>query len=253
MPVYEMLGGAVRNKIRMYAGAGGATPQEAASSALARKDQGFTALKVGAEAPCRIVDTMGFVDRHVERMSAMREAVGKDMDIAIDFHGHISPAMAIRMAKALEPYEPMFIEEPCLPENADVMVRIAQLTTIPIASGERVFTRWGFRELLEKQAVAVVQPDLCHAGGIFEARKIAAMAEVYYAAIAPHNPLGPISLAACLQLDTCTPNFLIQEHPSMPEKWDLGEGYLKEPFVIENGYISVPKDRASGSSLMRML
>ncbi len=249
MPVYEMLGGAVRKAVRMYAGAGGATPQEAASSALARKEQGFTAVKMGVDAPCRIVDTAAFIEGHVERISAMRQALGNEVDIAIDFHGRISPAMAIRMAKALEPYYPMFIEEPCLPENVDCMVRIAHSTTIPIATGERVFTRWGFRELLEKQAVSVVQPDLCHAGGIFEARKIAAMAEVYYAGIAPHNPLGPVSLAACLQLDTCTPNFLIQEHPGMADKWDLGEGYLREPFVVENGYIRVPKSPGLGIEL----
>jgi galactonate dehydratase len=249
MPVYEMLGGGVRSRIRMYAGCGGDTPESAAASALARKNQGFTALKTGADAPCRSIDTMEFLERQTNRLAAMREAVGTGVDIAIDFHGRISPAMAIRMAQAFEPYCPMFIEEPCLPENVDAMVRIAQSTTIPIATGERVFTRWGFRELLEKQAVAVVQPDLCHAGGIFEARKIAAMAEVYYASIAPHNPLGPISLASCLQLDACTPNFLIQEHPGMEEKWDLGVGYLKQPFVIKDGYIDLPKGPGLGIEL----
>ena len=246
MPVYEMLGGAVRNRIRMYTGVGGSTPEEAAANALARKKQGFTAVKVCVDAPCRNIDTMEYIDRHAERLAAMREAVGKEVDIAVDFHGRTSPAMAIRLAKAFEPYCPIFIEEPCLPENVDAMVRIAQSTSIPIATGERVFTRWGFRELLEKQAVAVVQPDLCHSGGIFEAKKIAAMAEVYYAAIAPHNPLGPISLASCLQLDACTPNFLIQEHPGMVERWDLGEGYLKQPFLIEDGYISLPKGPGLG-------
>ena len=249
MPVYEMLGGSVRSKIRMYAGAGGSTPEEAAKSALSRKNSGFTALKTAPDAPVRNIDSMAFIENETNKLAAMREAVGKEMDIAIDFHGRISPAMAIRMAQAFEPYCPMFIEEPCLPENPDAMLRIAQSTTIPIAAGERVFTRWGFRELLEKQAVAVVQPDLCHAGGIFEAKKIAAMAEVYYASIAPHNPLGPISLASCLQLDACTPNFLIQEHPGMSEKWDLGVGYLKKPFVIENGYIDLPTGPGLGIEL----
>lgn len=249
MPVYEMLGGAVRSRIRMYCGAGGASPEEAAASALARMGQGFTAVKTSVDAPCRTIDTMAYVERHANRLSAMREAVGKDVDIAIDFHGRISPPMAIRLAKAFEPYYPMFIEEPCLPENVDTMARIAQSTTIPIAAGERVFTRWGFRELLEKQALSVAQPDLCHAGGVFEARKIAAMAEVYYAAVAPHNPLGPISLAACLQLDACTPNFLIQEHPGMAEGWDLGQGYLKKPFVVEDGYVAVPDGPGLGIEL----
>lgn len=249
MPVYDMIGGKVRSKIRMYSGCGGDTPESAAASALQKKNMGFTGLKTGIDAPCRNIDSMQFIETQTNKLAAMREAVGKDVDIAIDFHGRISPAMAIRLAQAFEPYCPMFIEEPCLPENVDTMVRIANSTTIPVASGERIFTRWGFRELLEKQAVAVVQPDLCHAGGIFEARKIAAMAEVYYGAVAPHNPLGPISLAACLQVDACTPNFLIQEHPGMAEKWDIGVGYLKQPFVIDNGYIEVQKKPGLGIEL----
>jgi galactonate dehydratase len=128
----------------------------------------------------------------------------------------------------------MFIEEPCLPDNVDAMVTVARSTSIPIAAGERLFTKWGFRELLEKQAATVVQPDLCHAGGILECKKIAAMAECWYAGIAPHNPLGPISLAACLQVDACTPNFLIQEQVS------LGEGYVKTPFQLVDGHIPLP-------------
>jgi galactonate dehydratase len=154
--------------------------------------------------------------------------------------------MAIRLAAAFEPYYPMFIEEPCLPENVDEMVRISRSTTIPKATGERLFTKWGFREIIEKQAVAIVQPDLCHAGGIFESKKIAAMAESHYGAIAPHNPLGPISLAACLQLDTCTPNFLIQEHPTLDDQSDLGVGFLKKPFQIIDGYIQIPEGPGLG-------
>jgi galactonate dehydratase len=197
----------------------------------------------------RNIDTLAFIDRQVEKFAAMRQAVGKEIDIAVDFHGRVSPAMAIRLAKALEPYYPFFIEEPCLPENVDTLARVAHSTSVPIATGERLFTRWGFREVLEKQAAAILQPDLCHAGGIFEGKKIAAMAEVYYTSVAPHNPLGPISLAACLQLDACTPNFLIQEHPAMKEQWDLGEGYLKNPFVIENGYITLPTKPGLGIEL----
>jgi galactonate dehydratase len=142
--------------------------------------------------------------------------------------------MAIQLAKALEPLRPMFIEEPCLPENVDAMVTVARSTTVPIATGERLFTKWGFREVLEKGAAAILQPDVSHAGGILEVRKIAAMAEAYYAAIAPHCPLGPIALAACLQVDACTPNFLCQEQVS------LGEGYLKTPFAMTDGHIPVP-------------
>jgi galactonate dehydratase len=246
MPVYEMLGGACRNKIRMYAHCHGDSVEDSVQMALKRKKQGFTAIKIGLDAPVQIVDTMAYLERQVERLASIRSAVGKEMDIAIDFHGRVSPAMAIRLAAAFEPYYPMFIEEPCLPENVDEMVRIAGSTTIPIASGERLFTKWGFRELIEKQAVAIVQPDLCHAGGIFESKKIAAMAESHYGAVAPHNPLGPISLAACLQLDTCTPNFLIQEHPTLDDQSDLGAGFLKRPFRIENGYISIPEGPGLG-------
>jgi galactonate dehydratase len=128
----------------------------------------------------------------------------------------------------------MFIEEPCLPENVDTMVTIARSTSIPVATGERLFTKWGFREVLEKQAAAILQPDVSHAGGIFETRQIAAMAETYYAAIAPHCPLGPIALAACLQVDAATPNFLCQEQVN------LGDGYLEESFEVAEGHVAVP-------------
>jgi galactonate dehydratase len=255
LPVHEMIGGACRDKIRMYghikrvAIAGGNSVEDMVASALDRKSAGYTAIKYSIIPPIRPLDTQAKLEEAVARFAAVREAIGPEMDLAIDFHGRVSPAMAIRLARALEPYYPLFIEEPCLPENVDTMVRIAQSTSIPIAAGERLFTRWNYREFLEKQAIAVVQPDLCHTGGIFEARKIAAMAEVYYATVAPHNPLGPISLAACLQLDACIPNFLVQEHPAMTEGEDLGVGYIKNPFVVKNGYISVPRGPGLGITL----
>ncbi|TVY06543.1 galactonate dehydratase [Paenibacillus cremeus] len=249
LPVYEMLGGACRNKIRMYAHCHGDTVADSVRIALDRKQKGFTAIKIGLDAPVQNVDSLAYLEKQVERLAAIRNAVGKEMEIAIDFHGRVSPAMAIRLASAFEPYYPMFIEEPCLPENVETMVKVANSTSIPIATGERLFTKWGFREVLEKQAAAIVQPDLCHAGGIFEAKKIAAMSESYYGSIAPHNPLGPISLAACLQLDTCTPNFLIQEHPTLEDGADLGVGILKNPFKIENGYITIPTEPGLGIEL----
>lgn len=249
MPVYEMLGGACRHKIRMYGHCNTDTIEQAVAKAKAMKEQGFTAIKIGADFPVRQVDSLKVLEKQVERFARIREAVGSEMDIAIDLHGRFSPAMAIRLARQLEPYYPMFIEEPTLPENVDTLVRVAHSTSIPIATGERLFTRWGFREVLEKQAAVIVQPDLCHAGGILEGKKIAAMAEVYYGTIAPHNPLGPISLAACLQLDACTPNFLIQEIISLDNRFDLGEGYLKQPFVIEAGYISLPQGPGLGIEL----
>jgi len=243
-PVYQLLGGACRDRIRLYAHCGGATPEAAAETARARVAAGYTALKTGVgRSPARIIETPAFVEECTERFAAIRAAVGPHVDIAIDFHGQISPALAIRLAKALEPYHPMFIEEPCLPQNVDTLVTIARSTSIPIATGERLFTKWGFREVLEKQAAVVVQPDLCHAGGILECKKIAAMAECYYAGVAPHNPLGPISLAACLQLDACIPNFLVQEQVN------LGDGYLKEPYVLKDGYVDLPTGPGLGIEL----
>jgi galactonate dehydratase len=243
VPVYQLLGGAVRDRIRMYGWLGGETYGDYIESAKVSAGQGFTALKMGILGAVNIVDTPAVVEANVERFAAIREAVGKEVDVGIDFHGRASPAMAVRLARALEPYEPMFIEEPVLPDNVDVMVTVARSTTIPIATGERLFTKWGFREVLEKQAATVLQPDLSHAGGILECKKIAAMGETYFAAVAPHCPLGPIALASCLQLDACTPNFLVQEHVT------LGEGYLKEPFVIKGGYIDLPTKPGLGIEL----
>ncbi len=178
-----------------------------------------------------------------ERFAELRTLAGDDIDIAIDFHGAIGPALAKLLIKALEPHHPMFIEEPCQCQNHDIMAEIARGTHLPIATGERVFTKWGFREVLEKKAATILQPDLCHAGGITEVRLIAGMAEAYYASIAPHNPLGPISLAAGIQLAASIPNFLCQEQVS------LGDGYLKEPFRMKNGYIDLPTGPGLGIEL----
>ena len=254
-PVYEMLGGKCRDKIRMYthvkraAVAGDFSVEEMLQIAKQRLDEGYTALKYSIIPPIKAIDNPQNTRKHVERFAAVREAIGESVDLAIDFHGRVSPAMAVRLCEELKPYHPFFIEEPCLPENVDCMVNIARSTTVPIAAGERLFGKWQYRELLEKQAVSVVQPDICHCGGIFEGRKIAAMAELYFGSVAPHNPLGPISLAACLQLDTCIPNFLVQEHPGNLDKSDLGVGYVTEPFVIKNGHIDVPTKPGLGVEL----
>lgn len=254
-PVWEMLGGKVRDKIRMYthikrtAVAGDFSVDEMLNITDERLRAGYTALKYSIIPPIRAIDTPQNLMGHIARFAAVRERIGDSVDLAIDFHGRVSPAMALRLAEELKPYRPFFIEEPCLPENVDCMVNIARSTSIPIAAGERLFGKWQFRELLEKQAVAVVQPDICHCGGIFEGRKIALMSELYFGSIAPHNPLGPISLAACLQVDACSPNFLVQEHPGNPDGGDLGVGYLKEPFVMKNGYIEVPTRPGLGVEL----
>ena len=205
--------------------------------------EGFRALKTAVPGPVRAVDTPAMVKEAAERIGAIRDAMGDSVDIGVDCHGRLSPAMAIMMAKALEPHHPMFLEEPCLPENVDTMATVARSTPIPIATGERLFTKWGFREVLEKQAASILQPDPSHAGGILECKKIAAMAETYYASVAPHCPLGPITLAACLQLDACTPNFLVQEQVT------LGEGYLERPFELKDGYVETPRGPGLGIEL----
>ena len=205
----------------------------------------FTAFKTGPakRRPSRYVETPAEVRYSAEKFAELRKAAGDDADIAIDFHGATSPALARVLIKALEPHAPMFIEEPINCQNHDVMAEIARGTHLPIATGERVFTKWGFREVLEKRAATILQPDLCHAGGITECRLIAGLAEAYYAAIAPHNPLGPISLAAGIQLAASIPNFLCQEQVS------LGEGYLKKPFEVKNGYVDVPTGPGLGVEL----
>ena len=239
VPVYQLLGGPTRDRIRLYKGGG---DPETIKESIA---EGFTAFKTGVAGgrPARLIESKGFVDRAAERFAELREAAGPDVDIGIDFHGAISPQTAKLLIRALEPYQPMFVEEPCQCQNVDVMAEIARGTHLPIATGERIFTKWGFREILEKGAASILQPDLCHAGGISEVRTIAGMAEAYYAALAPHNPLGPISLAACIQLDASIPNFLAQEHTT------LGEGYLKNPFVFKDGFVELPTGPGLGIEL----
>jgi galactonate dehydratase len=239
VPVYELLGGPTRLRVRAYAHAG------TVERIKQRKAQGFTAFKTGPfkERPARIVENKAFIDKAANRFAELREAVGDECDIGIDFHGAISQQTARLLIKALEPFQPMFIEEPVNCQEVDVMADIARGTHLPIATGERIFTKWGFREILEKRAATILQPDLCHAGGITECRLIAGMAEAHYAAIAPHNPLGPISLAAGIQLAASIPNFLCQEQSS------LGVGYIKKPFEVRDGYIDIPTGPGLGVEL----
>jgi len=239
VPVYELLGGPTRNKIRVYAHS--RTPE----SMKADMKKGFTAFKTGPakRRPARYIETPAEVKYAVEKFAELRAAVGDNVDIGVDFHGAISPAHAKMLIKGMEPYNPMFIEEPCQAQNHDIMAEIARGTHLPIATGERVFTKWGFREVLEKRAATILQPDMCHAGGITEVRLIAGMAEAYYATIAPHNPLGPISLAAGVHLAASIPNFLIQEQVS------LGDGYIKKPFTVKEGYLELPTGPGLGIEL----
>ncbi|MEM6844561.1 MAG: galactonate dehydratase [Bacteroidota bacterium] len=240
VPVYELLGGPTRDRVTVYGRA------RTAEQMKERMSEGYNTIKttVAMENPARAVETPQFIDYAVDNFASLREASGSEVNIGIDFHGKISPQTAKVLIKALEPYQPMFIEEPVQCQNVDVMAEIARGTHLPIATGERVFTKWGFREILEKGAASILQPDLCHAGGITEGRLIAGMAEAYYAVIAPHNPMGPISLAAGLHLAASIPNFLVQEQVS------LGDGYLKEPFKLQSdGTVMIPTGPGLGIEL----
>jgi galactonate dehydratase len=241
VPVYELLGGPTRQRIRVYAHAG--TPELIKE----RKAQGFTAFKTG---PARLngryarpVENSAWIENAAAKFAALREIVGKDGDIGIDFHGAVPAATAKILMKELEQFNPFFYEEIINCQQVDLMAEMAKTTHVPIATGERDFTKWGFRQILEKGAATILQPDLCHAGGITEVRLIAGMAEAYYATIAPHNPLGPISLAAGLQIAASIPNFLCQEQVS------LGDGYIKNPFKVREGYVDLPTGPGLGIEL----
>ena len=240
VPVYELLGGPTRDRVRVYAHVGNNVEM-----LKRRKAEGFTAFKTGPRnsTGMGIVGSPKEIEDCVNAFAALREAGGKEVDIGIDYHGAISFSNAKLLIKGMEPYMPLFIEEPVQCQNVDMMAELARMTHIPIATGERIFTKWGFREILEKKAAAILQPDLCHAGGIFEGRIIAGMAEAYYCSIAPHNPLGPISLASGIQLAASVPNFLCQEQVS------LGDGYIKTPFKVEKGFVMVPTTPGLGIEL----
>lgn len=240
-PIYDLLGGACRERTRVYSWIGGDRPSDVGLAAKQQVAAGFTAVKMNATEEMHYIDSLSKVDEAIARIAAVREAVGRDVGIGIDFHGRIHKSMAKILVKELEPYRPMFIEEPVLPENNEALKEIARHTSCPIATGERMYTRWGFKDLLAQGYVDIIQPDLSHAGGILETRKIAAMAEAYDVAVAPHCPLGPIALASCLQLDTCSPNAFIQEQ-SLGIHYNQGSDlldYLKNPavFQYEDGFV----------------
>jgi galactonate dehydratase len=244
VPVYELFGGKVRNHVRVYSWVGGDRPSDVGLAAKERLTAGFTAIKMNASEEMHWIDTHAKVDAILERVQAVREATSTDFGIAVDFHGRIHKSMAKVIAQELTPYHPMFIEEPVLPENNEALREVARYTSTPIATGERLYSRWDFKHLLADGYVDIIQPDLSHAGGISEAKKIAVMAEAYDVAVAPHCPLGPISLAACLQLDACTPNVFIQEQSlgiHYNQTSDLLD-YLSNSavFSYENGTVTIP-------------
>jgi galactonate dehydratase len=211
VPIYELLGGPVRDKMRMYGWVEGFTPEAVRASAQAQVAAGYRALKMDGTMALEWLDSHAKVQFVSDQFAVIREAVGYDVEVAVDFHGRAHKAMAKVLVKELEQFRPFFYEEPLLPENNEALAELARLTHVPLATGERIYMRWGFKSLLVEGSVGLIQPDISHAGGIWETRKIAAMAEAFDVAVAPHCPLGPIALAAALQLDFCTPNAFIQE------------------------------------------
>ncbi|ULT58303.1 galactonate dehydratase [Neobacillus drentensis] len=249
-PVYQLLGGACRDSIRVYSWIGGDRPSEVGHAAKKVVDAGFTAVKMNGTEELQYVDSYEKIDQVLERIAAVRESVGPYIGIGIDFHGRVHKPMAKILAKELEQFRPMFIEEPVLSENNEALKEIAQHTSIPIATGERMFSRWDFKSILAEGHVDIIQPDLSHAGGITECKKIASMAEAYDVALAPHCPLGPIALSACLQVDATAHNAFIQEQ-SLGIHYNQGNDlldYIKDKSVFEykDGYVLIPQGPGLG-------
>jgi galactonate dehydratase len=248
LPVYELLGGRCHDRIGLYAnGPGGATLEEVADSARSLVEQGFTALKTNVDDPFLPVQGERILRNAAEHAEAVRNAVGGDVEIAWDAHGRLSPAMSIRLAHVLEPYDIWFLEEPALPENVKGLLQVAHATTIPIATGERLFTKWAFREVLELGAASLLQPDLSHCGGVLEARAIAAMAEVYYCGFAPHNPLGPINTIVSAHVAAASPNFVALEVCLYPPEWT--RELISEPLELADGYLELSDEPGWGVEL----
>ncbi len=247
LPVHELLGGPVRDRMRVYSWIGGDDPQHLAEHARQRVEQGFDAVKMNGGGVMRALESRAELADLVARVEAVRAAVGDRVDIAIDFHGRFSPAVARQACRVLEPLHPFFVEEPVVPELSIDLEHVTRGTSIPIATGERLYSRWDYREVL-RTGIAVAQPDLSHAGGISECRRIAAAAETYGVALAPHCPLGPIAFAACLQVDFASPNAIIQE-TSLGIHYNAGSDlldYLVDPAVFSFSDSSVNRPTAPG-------
>ncbi|ATP55262.1 galactonate dehydratase [Pedobacter ginsengisoli] len=243
-PVHQLLGGKARDKMKVYSWIGGDRPADVGLAAKKMAEQGFLAVKMNATEELQYVDSYDKIDEAIKRIAAVREAVGPAFGIGIDFHGRVHKPMAKILAKEMEQYRPMFIEEPVLPENNEDLREIANHVSIPIATGERMFSKWQFKTLLKEGYADIIQPDVSHAGGITECKKIISMAEAFDVAAAPHCPLGPIALAACLQVDATCHNAFIQEQ-SLGIHYNQGSDLLdyltdKTVFEYENGYVNIP-------------
>jgi galactonate dehydratase len=249
VPIYDLMGGKTRDKVRCYIHVGGDTPDELGRDAKKRADEGFTAVRFGA------FDSEFWLHRSysewanaaVDRVAAVREAVGNDIDVCVEIHRQMVPAESIALGRRLEEFHPYFYEDPMLPDSPAVMAEIQQHCNLPIATGERFTTIFEYQQLLENRACAYVRPDLCLCGGLSGSKKVAALAEAHHVKVIPHNPLSPVSTAACVQLDACIPNFALQEYTgeSEPPKSEL----LVEPLRLEDGYLVVPEGPGLGIEL----
>ncbi len=258
VPVYELLGGKLRDKVRAYANAWAFqgpptlmtaqdTPEAVAKNAQEMVARGFTAMKWDPFRDGGQVISKSEEEFAIDCVKTVREAVGPSIDLLIECHGRFNMWSAIRMARKLEPFDPFFYEEPIPPDNIDAMAEVQRAINLPVATGERLYTRWDFRPLLEKQAARIIQPDVCHCGGILELRKIAAMAETCYVAVQPHNPNGPIATLASLHLDASIPNVIFQEFfvPYLEEYNEI----ITEPIKYRDGYLEIPTGPGLGADI----
>jgi galactonate dehydratase len=246
VPVYDLLGGPTRQRVRLYTHIHGATPEEAAEHARQLVASGFTALKMGVPRAAAAVDERALLRTTVARLEAVRQAVGETVDLMIDNHGQLAPGDAIELGRALAPFGLLFFEEPVPPDTPDALAKVAAARLpLRLATGERLFSKWEYRSVLSQGLVDVAQPDICHAGGFTELRKIAAMAEAAYVKIAPHNPNGPVATAASVHLAAAIPNFLILEMAQQ----SLRDAVQRQGLVIAQGYAELPTRAGLGIEL----
>ncbi|KAE8166949.1 enolase C-terminal domain-like protein [Aspergillus tamarii] len=248
VPIYELLGGKVRDKLRVYAWIGGDRPGDVEAQARGRIAQGFKAVKMNATEDLGWLDSPAVLNASVERLKTVKSL---GLDAGVDFHGRVHKAMAIQLAHKLAPHDPLFIEEPLLSEHPESVAALSKLVPIPIALGERLHSRWDVKPFLESASVSILQPDISHVGGISELRRIAVMGEAYDVALAPHCPLGPIALAANIQVDVVSANFAIQEM-SLGIHYNHGSAdigtYIKNPEVwtVKDGMLDLMRGPGLG-------
>lgn len=249
-PVYDLLGGKCRDKLKVYSWVGGDRPSDLLNGIQVLKDSGCTAIKMNGTEEMHYVDNFSKIEEVANRIAQVREKFGYEIGIGVDFHGRVHKTMAKVLARELDQFKLMFIEEPVMAQNNEALREIVKHTSTPIATGERMFSRWDYKNLFMDGYVDIIQPDVSHAGGISEVKKIVSMAEAFDVAVAPHCPLGPIALAACVQIDACTPNAFIQEQ-SLGIHYNKGGDLLdyienKDMFQFENGFIQIPEGPGLG-------